>query len=894
MNRHRPRAAQVLRSLLATSVAVSWVAHAAASPIDAYVAAVQLARAGSYEEAFVRLEPLALENRSSVPIQRGLALAAHRSGRADAARAAFEKRLRGDRRDTGAMVGLATLALEGAARTRAQQLLRRALESGERSPLLARLLLDSAVDRDGLVRWLGRESARHPRDPLLAAIEARVLFACGRVARARGQLEAAMQRGLVHPDVLALHASILRAAGREKDACEQAALAGTGLQSEAGEAPEIRVPRRLAIARVLAACGRAEPARRLVAAVGPLVNWPDDPPLRPQARVVEAEIQLARTDPLGALVLLEEAGDVAAAGAETSEAAAAVAAGAHALLGTAPAGPAPPGAALPEGLALADRSIALAARVLGSGTAGTEELAEMDRVAQKLEHLGLATRAGRLLLLAADVRAASSASDARSTLRRALAWAGPSAAPEIRAGAAVVRTHLASAVGEPRAVLREATPDALERAGWPAALRVVLRAAAARAALAAGDPDAALVTAREGLLEAQEADRAEYPVPPELAPLAAELSDRALELAGLAFRAATAAGKAPAEAQGALLRDLGRVTRGWALVGAGWPTSIGAFAGSLPPRSCLVVAASGRNAPALALGGEIAEVATASRALHSRSCESARTIFWAGPAAPGGGLFPGPGDERLLVRLVALGPPPLPGSAPPATTPGVPLPLGAGAARPLREIAERLAGPPPVAADAAPPGNPAESWVVFGGAGLAPARAPLASGWLVPPGAYGSPGWLGAETLQLLSPVPGSGLVATGVRALPDGAGVEKGLWVLAQSGLQAGWRWALISRQPLSPEQSERLRARLKDWPADPLKQARRLARSDPGLAGALTLWTMHDAARARDGAMAPRIVGISAAGIALGALAGGACVRRGRRACRPSRRRRRSARSS
>jgi hypothetical protein len=178
-------------------------------------------------------------------------------------------------------------------------------------------------------------------------------------------------------------------------------------------------------------------------------------------------------------------------------------------------------------------------------------------------------------------------------------------------------------------------------------------------------------------------------------------------------------------------------------------------------------------------------------------------------------------------------------------------------------------------------------WPVFVGAGLAPAHAPLSGGWLVPPGYLRSPGWLGPESIPTISPARGPGLIALGLRATPDGDAPESGLSVLADSALQAGWRWALLARTPLAADEAEGVRARLDAWSSNPYREARRLAKSNPATATKLTLWTVPGRRSAREIAARTfgRTLALLGAASIVSALIWAVVLRRRRASERPSR---------
>jgi hypothetical protein len=706
-------------------------------------------------------------------------------------------------------------------------------------------------------------------------------------------LDAALGRGLEHQELALQHAILLRAAGREQAACDEATLVGSVVGPEL-EVPELRVPRRVALARILIACGRNEPARRVLAALGPAVSFPGDLPLRPLARSAEAEWALSREDPLGALALLDETPGLDEVPA-VREYALAVRAGALALLGGTPSGllDAARGA-LPDGLALADRSAALAAIAAGPAAKDAELLPALDRVATRLEEEGFAERAARVRTLTAWRLSDADPPGARRELRRAQALlVGREESTQLALAAALVEARMARRAGDPAAALRTLELSPVGTVGVPGALLAAARAEAARAALASDDPERARALAREGMLDVQEAARGGLRPADEALPLAGAPAERAVELAGLLFRAALGLGREPGAAAGAFVHNLGRAARSWSLLETPWPDDLAKLAPSIPRDGCAVFAALGEQAPALAVGaGGKFEISTPAAAFAAAPCASATAIYWAGPAPAPGGLSPAPADRRLLLRWIS----PMPqGEGFPASLPDDgddPVPaIGPGPERPLRQLVESLAGSPASAGSASPPGVAGSGmarWPVFAGAGLAPARAPLSAGWLVPPGYLRSPGWLGPESIQTLSPTRGPGLVALGLRAMPEAGAPESGLSVLADSALQAGWRWALLARAPLAPDEVEAIRTRLSAWSSNPYRESRRLAKSSPATADKLTLWTVPGRRSARE--IAVRTFGRTLALLGLAsivsALAWAVALRRRRTSGLPARR--------
>lgn len=851
--------------------------------VDEYVAAVQLARAEQTEQALTRLVELVRRNPDSVPLHRALALVASKTDKAGYWERVFRDRKTRTPRDRSAMVGLAVLRARRGAPAEGHRLLRIAVEAGERDPCLARLLVETTSGQDGLLEWLAKQSQTHPRDPLLFSIHAQVLIALNQVQAARTIIELALSRGQEHPDLLALHASILRAAGEEKAACQAAALAAAVLDTDP-EFPEFRVPRRTGLARVLTACGRLEPARRLLSSVGPQATLPGDAPLRPLVRAAEAELALARGDLVEALYQLGEGDTSAPESWETAEIFRAVRASAQASLGIKITDrPELLSSSLPEGLALADRAVALAAVVLKEPVPEPDLALVLSRLSEKLQSQGLRARASRAEILRGFLLANSDRKGSLEAIQHGLILAPPSEMAAVAAAAGLVRIRLAAKEG-PEAMLSASSLEPRQLAGAPGALLAAIHVRAAQAALKAGEPGRAALTARQGFLDLQEADRSGVRPPQEYWALAGDLSDLAIELAGLAFRAGLAEKHPLEETAGKFLQDLGRAARSWSQIEVPWPDTLESLIAGVPKKACLVVAAIGESAPALVVNkqGKVG-VTSPSEACLNPACDGVKSIYWAGPAAPPGGLSCRPGDGRALVRLVS--PSPLRQSLPEPvpSTPG-PAPLiGPGSDRPLKRLVETLSGFSPVTEMM----EPSSRWPLFAGAGLASSHNPLSSGWLVPPEIQGGPGWLGPESIPLLSPVRGPGLIATGLRILPGRGEPEKGNWVLAEAALQAGWRFALLSREPLGAEELALLRGRVDHWRANPVNEARRTAKKQADLAARLTLWTLPGKLESRSSAGGAWRWVAAIATLALGALLAGRLFSRRRSAARLSRHR-------
>lgn len=827
----RPRCFSRTLRLAPVLLGVAFATTAGATgavPLERYVAAVRLARVGRAADASALFAELARNDPSSVPVHRALARLAAATGQNSLWTERFRSRLRRSSRDIGAAVGLAVLESARGRRDEAERLLLDAVTAGARDPLLVPLLIDNMARPDDLAGWLSARSSVIPGDGRLVALRSRVLLALNRIVEARDVVERGLARNPGHPDLLAVHADLLRAAGDVEGACAEAA---DLVRQWTGDArvPELRAPAHLQLARVWTACGRADDARRTIRTAGPLVFLPDDPSLVAMASVVEAELDLTEHEPLVALSRLDEVGPLPPPDAALAEAESAVALRAQVLLGVAPEGarelltrP------LPAGLALADRSTALAALALLREQRGPELSRAIDRVADALAAQGLEPRATRARILA------------RFVVGEPVALSGPnSGAAEAIAAAGLVNSSLNLAAGDAKAALAATNPEALRAEGAPGMVLAALEVVAARSALVVGEPQRAAAAARSALLDIEAANEAGVPPAPESAPFVGRPGETAAELAGLAFRAAIAAGRTPAQAAQELLRNLGRAARNWSVVEAPWPSDLAELAPWIPADACLVIAMPGPGAPALAADRRLAlAVAGPAEAPNTPPC-AGRRIYWAGPAAGPGGLSPAPDDSRVLVRLIV--PAPVHGGGPAKPDPHVPIVnVGPGPERPLRTLVERLArAPEDLTTTFVSRFDAAQQWPVFHGAGLSPGAAPFASGWLAPPGRASPSGWISPETIQTGAATPGAGLVALGLATTPGQGALEQGPRIIAEASLSAGWRWALLSRRPLTQEERGRVESRLASWGADPVKEAQRLVRRDPAVAQALTLWT-------------------------------------------------------
>ncbi|MFN7964192.1 MAG: hypothetical protein U0V87_00685 [Acidobacteriota bacterium] len=817
----------------ATSAAVSF-------PVDEYVDALRLVAAGNESAARVALESIVREAPTWIPVNRALALLAIRSGRIADYDARLAQRLEQNPRDAGAAVGHALLLAASGQRVDAHRWLQAAIVAGSRDPLLVEPLVDTASSRERLIVWLVGEATRATQDAPLAALAARVSLAAGDRSRARLVVNEALKRHPGFGDLHSLDAQLALLDGDERTACDAAALAA-GYLTEEHTVPELRVPRRVALARTFTACGRLNAARQLLPTVGPVLRVPGEEPWPSLVRMANAEIAIAAGDPLAALVLINDEGPLVADSEGSREWLGSLRASAYARLGR----PIPNAEALTSELpvsptALIDRLSALSALWLAPAEGRPKQSsAAVDQVAIALESLGLTRRAARAWLLSAFV--AEDREAGRRALGNALVLVPDESAPaELRAAVAVVRTH--QALGEERldGAVAASRIDPARVSGAPGVLLARLELMASEATLTTGDADGAIRHARDGILELQEAERSTSVVPIEFAPLVDDPSDTALALAALSFRATRATGVGFGEAGATLLRQLRRGVRRWSLFEAQWPETLDDLARLAPKNACLVVAAPGRSAPALVAANGSVEETTSESALKSASCRDVRAVLWAGPAPAPVGLATGSRDSRVVVRLI--GPAPIsdgPLGETSALQPAWNYPVGSGTDRPLVRLLEKLAqARSPSVARSASDDESKTGNAFFVGAGLAPPRSPLSSGWLVPPTAGVRQGWLAPESLTGLAGDPAAGLIAVGIRAeTPIGA--DRGLWLLAEGSLAAGWRWVLLSRIPLSEQQRAEIATRSSEWMEDPIREARRLARLDPQTAAALQLWS-------------------------------------------------------
>lgn len=824
----------LLVTVLLIGAAPSALAEAPATLDSRYAAAAEVAANGSPERALDQLARLADERPDSVPVHRAIALLALETGRTDMWRATFAARVRRMARDVGASVGLAILENARGERAAAHRLLTTALTAESRDPLLVPLLLDTAADPDGLVAWMRQRQAVLPHDPLFASLVARALLARDRVSDAASVLERARLDDPEQPDLSLLHALTLRAAGEERHACEVASLA-SGFLLERTSAAETRVPDRVALVRVLVACGFVDEAEGVLARLGPRDAIGVGSNLEREIALAEAEWRVATGQPLAALEILETRIGETGLPAAMREAALAIRARAAAATGAVDdALVAAVLTPLPRGLALADRAWALAALSEVEGLPDRARLAsEIERAALAAENAAWPVRAERLHLLASHLRG-----DARPNVRAKSEL--PRSATRTVA-TAIVAASASLRAGRAEEALLRASLEPLGLVGAPGQLVARLRLVAARAAFAEGQRTRALELIQDGLLDIQEADRARPFLPIELAAIAGDPSETAAMLAGLGLRASIEEGMDVAEATTILVRQLGRTVRGWSVLETGWSGGTDALIAAVTPKSCLVVAPGGEDALAVVIDadGALSTPAT-NRALEDEPCRSARTIYWLGPMTAPGGLSPAAGDSRVLVRLVGPGAiarrtpaqsePPL---APPATL------VAEGPPRASSEAIRRLARRTTtieVPDDARAPGVPAFAYV---GTGLALARAPLASGWLVPPGGDAEPGWLGPESILSWPATGGGGLVAAGLARRPAAPLIDKGSWVLAEAALSSGRSWVLLSTRPLDDDEWTTLRRNLDAWRVNPIDAARELVLDHPSLALSLAVWS-------------------------------------------------------
>jgi hypothetical protein len=856
----RPRAGGLRRGLLAWTLV--WLAAASAAPAQSslserYEAAVARAAQGELGPALEELGKLAEAVPASVPVHRAIALTALAAGDEAAAdwSERFRQRLRRTRRDVGASVGRAILLAAEDRDREAHSLLTSAIFAGARHPLLIPPLLDTSPDPQGLANWARRRARALGDDPDFEALRVRLLIRLGKTQEAREVVADTLEDHPQAGDLLALHARLAWAAGREGGACEEAALA-IGFLDDRSEVADLRVPRRAYLARALIACGRHGDAQTVLGGFGSLMTPPGAPPLEPIARAVTAELALSQGRLIEAAALAGGR-DPAAAPAPWDETLRSIGVRARAEAGLAvEARELPAEAPASHPFALLDRTLAFAALAAAPQPPRGAPLTPrpFERLSRSLLDRGFEVRGVRAALLAELLSEADEGG--RRDLDDLLAIVGPGSAAsavQLQAATRIVRIRRAYQDGDGDAVLARTEVPAVERAGAPGALLAPIRIARSRAALAAGRPDDALAAVEEGLLDLQSADLEESPLPAELRAFEGAFGVPALVLPGLAFRAALERGDAPEAAVARLLEAMDRAARTWSILGVPGARDPVALTERLPQGGCLIVAppdlgdpARGALAARLTSEGAVS-VGTPAELLSEPPCAGADVVRWLGPGRPAGGLGAGNPEQGLLVRWI--GPRPLAaeniedgGGRAVDVAPGR---LGPGPERPFRSLVESLAGMESPA-DAADPVEASKvrlyGWPIHTGAGLALSRAPLASGWLVPPTGNSERGWMTPEDLPP-APTAGAGpppgLVALGLSTVADAAVSERGSWLLAEAAVDAGWSWALLSRRPLTGDELARLEGRWDEWRDDPVGAARDLHSRDPELAEALMLWS-------------------------------------------------------
>ena len=863
------------------------------------------ARAGRTDEALAAYAEICRERPSSVAAHAALARLAVASGRAEAWRARVLARLASHPRDVGALSAAAEFDLAGGRRDDARAKLLAAVAAGARDPELVPALVAASPRPAETTAWFAARAASRRADPEFAVLRARLLLAFGDVRGARAETAAAPARapGLVEAVVLRLE--LARADGDAEEACPLAAAAAGSLRDLPG-GPEARFRSTVAVVRALADCGRADDARRLLRAVRPPPLLPGVPAPGRALAVAEADAAIAEGDPLRALAVLAERGPLSEGDPEWGEPALSARVRALAALGLeVPDAPAIAARPLPSGLFLAERSRTLAALADAADPAARRAVGAALRVcAARLADDGLEPRAGRAALLAGTVPAGAEgglAGPETAAAPRSGALQARRRAADLRAAQTLVAARRLAAAGSFLAAADAATRGRAADLNVAPELLMALSQEEAQAALAAGNPSAAAAAVRDGLAEHDRLLRGEEPpLADELRPLVGQSSVAAARLVGIGFRAALAAGRTPREAAEQFLFDAGRIARGWTIVEAAWPATLEEVAEAIPADACLVFAAAGPDAPEIALdraGGLSA--AGPGGAVGAPECAGKKVVLWAGPASPPRGLAVGPHDERVLARVVRPGP--LAGGAP-AKAAGAPVVVETGPARVRRELLETLladddadggaaARGPAAEAGARPAGSSDEGtrrgdesaggrpsdegtrpgdeaaggWPAYVGLGIASAESPLASGWLVPPTEAAPDGWMPPQNIPQAASAQGAlwalGLAETGTAQAP-----ERGAWLLAESALLAGRSWTLFSRRPLGAAERAALLRRAPAWAENPLREARRLAKREPALAEALTLWMAPAPPPAPSGR---GFYGLAAALAALGAVA-------------------------
>ena len=797
-----------------------------------YARASRLAAAGRFAEALDILQRLAEARPASVPIHLALAKVAESAGDADRFEKAWKKRVRRRARDVGASVALAYLHSRRNAPRDAHRLLQNALTAGARHPFMLSLLFETTSDRKGFVNFLQRRAAVLPRDTGFSLLLSLALLEEGDVRKAREVVERALHHEPEHPELLLVRSRILHADGREREACRQAELA-VGFVAEVERTPEWRSWLEIQAARIFVDCGRHEAASALI------VPNEDGFGMEPTAgrnrwsALVRAHLAIEEGSPIRSLTELRKAETLEPSTVEMDVFAESIRSRLANHLSASWIDPTPRARSV-QGLALADRSVSLAAdavRYMKKDAPGRRKLIrDIDVTHEKLSSEGMVVRAERL---------ASLSSWLGGTIPTPKTSARERETSEVP-GLAVVRALIAVSAHQRRqdfeAAGRAGQIDPLSLVGAHGRLKAALRIQTASSLLEVGDAAGALESARQGVLDVLEADRNRLPVPPEFLPLvSAGLSQRST-LAGLAFRARIASGVETQEALPAFFSDVSDAVAGWTAASTPWPTSPEEIVEWIPSAGCLVMATPPPQPIAIAMArAHAAAVSAPEDVLKTPPCRDARIVYWLGPHAPRAGLALGT-PPRTVIRILRPTPTPRPHRQAKATRwNGRVLEIGSG----------ESGRDPLMTKDPSDPAHGGrlhpdleEGWPLYTGKGLTLEEIPSGAGWFAPESLAGADGWIGPESIPARRSGSGPGLIVLGTTMPADSRLPEAGAWMLADGAKIAGYEWTLLSRRPLEPDEIEIIENALSRWQRHPLTAAENLTRAHPALAESLCLW--------------------------------------------------------